>query len=274
MPIDFPCSQCGNILRVADEFAGRHAKCPACGSVVVVPLTPPSPAELPEVANPFAAPRYGADVSYRTSDEAGPRTGPPWERDGASIASFVATAKEIFNATKQCFQNMRREGGFGMPLLFTMIGSSLGVLAVLSYQMMLPALMVGAGAGGRVDVVEFIFGSAIGAVAALVILPVLVAAGTFFAALINHLMLMLVGGANYPFETTFRVVAYTSGATSLLNIIPLCGNQVSGIVQLVFVIIGLAAAHEISGGKAAAAVLLPFAICCGLVFVVIFAILA
>ena len=34
-------------------------------------------------------------------------------------------------------------------------------------------------------------------------------------------MLMMVSGANYPFETTFRTVAYTQGAANLLLLIPL-----------------------------------------------------
>ena len=36
MSISFQCPQCGKIYKVADEFAGRNAKC-ACGHIVVVP---------------------------------------------------------------------------------------------------------------------------------------------------------------------------------------------------------------------------------------------
>ena len=36
MPIDLTCS-CGRQLRVADEFAGRQGRCPACGAVLEIP---------------------------------------------------------------------------------------------------------------------------------------------------------------------------------------------------------------------------------------------
>jgi hypothetical protein len=37
MPIPMTCA-CGRSLRVKDEFAGRKAKCPGCGTVLTVPL--------------------------------------------------------------------------------------------------------------------------------------------------------------------------------------------------------------------------------------------
>ena len=78
-------------------------------------------------------------------------------------------------------------------------------------------------------------------------------------------MLLLLGGARRPYETTLRVSAYASGATSVLGLIPLCGAFIGGIYAVVVAIIGLSRAHEISTGKAAAAVLLPIVLCCGLV---------
>ena len=36
MPIDSTCSGCGKMLRVADDFAGRKARCPICGVIYVV----------------------------------------------------------------------------------------------------------------------------------------------------------------------------------------------------------------------------------------------
>lgn len=36
MPIDSVCSGCGKMLRVADDFAGRKARCPICGVIYVV----------------------------------------------------------------------------------------------------------------------------------------------------------------------------------------------------------------------------------------------
>ena len=40
MPIEISCSNCQAILRVADEHAGKSARCPQCSTVIPIPLTP------------------------------------------------------------------------------------------------------------------------------------------------------------------------------------------------------------------------------------------
>jgi len=37
MPIESQCTGCGKMLRVADEFAGRRARCPVCQTIYTVP---------------------------------------------------------------------------------------------------------------------------------------------------------------------------------------------------------------------------------------------
>src|SRR5262245_52143470 len=37
MPIEFHCTQCGQLLRVAESSAGKGARCPGCKAVMVVP---------------------------------------------------------------------------------------------------------------------------------------------------------------------------------------------------------------------------------------------
>jgi hypothetical protein len=74
---------------------------------------------------------------------------------------------------------------------------------------------------------------------------------------------MIVGGANKPFEATFRVLAFSQGSTGPLQIIPLCGGLIAGVWALVVNCIGLARAHETSTGRATLAVLLPVIVCCG-----------
>ena len=74
---------------------------------------------------------------------------------------------------------------------------------------------------------------------------------------------MIVGGANQPFETTFRVFAFTQGSTGPLQIIPLCGGLIAGVWAIVCYCIGLARAHETDTGRAVLAVFLPLIVCCG-----------
>ena len=68
MSITFACD-CGKQLKVGDEYAGKRAKCPACGSVLAVPAGdgfPPAP----------PAPVADADDSYRMLDDDPPAVAP------------------------------------------------------------------------------------------------------------------------------------------------------------------------------------------------------
>lgn len=44
MPIEFPCQQCGQTLRVPDDAAGKMARCPKCSYVSRAPGAPAAPA--------------------------------------------------------------------------------------------------------------------------------------------------------------------------------------------------------------------------------------
>jgi hypothetical protein len=81
---------------------------------------------------------------------------------------------------------------------------------------------------------------------------------------------MIVGGANQPFETTFRVLAFTHGSTGVLELIPVCGGLIALVWAIVVNCIGLARAHETDTGRAVLAVFLPLVVCCGLGFVLLF----
>ena len=108
----------------------------------------------------------------------------------------------------------------------------------------------------------------------IVFLPIATVVGMFVSSAIYHVMLLMLGGARRPYETTLRVSAYTQGSVSVLSLIPLCGSLVGAVYAIVASIIGLAKTHEISTGKAAAAVLLPVVACCTLIAVFYAAILA
>jgi hypothetical protein len=96
-------------------------------------------------------------------------------------------------------------------------------------------------------------------VAQLVFGGMFVVIGVFVAAGILHLMLLLLNGATQKFEATFRVISFAQ-TTSLLLLVPFCGQIVAGVAKLwtlVLYVLGLAPAHRIGHGKAAAAVFLP-----------------
>ena len=97
----------------------------------------------------------------------------------------------------------------------------------------------------------------------IILLPLFIVVCLFIWSALAHLCLMIVGGANQPFETTFRVLAFSQGSAGPLQIIPLCGGLISGVWAIVCNCIGLARAHETDTGRAVLAVLLPMILCCG-----------
>ena len=117
--------------------------------------------------------------------------------------------------------------------------------------------------GDRENPLTGLIGAGFGMIAAIILIPVFLTIFLFIGAAIVHVCLMIVGGANQSYETTFRVLCYTVGSTYPLIIAPLCGGFIAGIWGLVLEIIGLARAHETDIGRAALAVFLPVIVCCG-----------
>lgn len=48
MAIEFRCTKCNKLLRTADDTSGKHAKCPECGEILVIPSPgTPMPGPMP-----------------------------------------------------------------------------------------------------------------------------------------------------------------------------------------------------------------------------------
>ncbi len=189
------------------------------------------------------------------------RTGPPWESQPASFDGFVATARGVLMEPGAFFAAMRRLGGLGPPLLFGTIGLSAAMVITAVYQTVFSGL--GVPFLGR-EAEEM----AVGVVALIVwavVAPIFAVICLFIVSAIYHVLLLLFGGARFPFETTFRVVSYAAGSTGLVHLLPICGSVIGSVWNIVVTIIGLARAHETSSGRAAAAVLVPILVCCVLV---------
>jgi phage FluMu protein Com len=300
MPIEFRCSQCGKLLRTGDDTAGKQAKCPSCGSIQAIPMSsqgaapapgafPPLPSGLPDPfqsqptssaasdpfgaaplpsgfdPNPYASPTVGA-APFEFRDRSGPRTGPPWERDRPSINSFFATLRDFYASGASFFVNMRREGGVGVPFGFGMLGGCIALVFVIGYAVLMQML------GFAVQMQQPPFANQpfdprmaglMGGCCWMILGPLLVAAYLFTAAAVYHLLLLVFGGAPQPYETTFRVVAYSFGTLWPFAAVPLCGQYIVAVVHIVYLIIGIWKAQEVSGLKATAVVLIPWLLCCG-----------
>lgn len=129
------------------------------------------------------------------------------------------------------------------------------------YQEVFKSFDPGGGAGEQA--VAGMPGPAVVMGATIMLLPIILVIGAFVGSGIMHLALMVVGGATRPFEATFRVLCYASGATAVLQLLPGCGALIAAIWTIVAEIIGLAEVHNIGKGRAALAVFLPLIVCCG-----------
>lgn len=288
MPIEFRCCNCQRLLRVGDAAGGKQAQCPGCRTVQAVPsagastepreAAPLSPDQLPGFAgnfpgqaspgdNPYASPASTGMPWGGVVEPSAPRSGPAWERDGASIGSFLATAKEFYFAPLQFFSHMRRRGGVGPPLNFAAAGGILGFSALVAYVLVYQAIIgdntiFNEAPPRGAERTGYLIGVAAGTCCCPAVMGplaeivcILAFAGLF------HLTLMLFGGARFSYETTLRVVAYAVGNTMLMLLVPFCGFYLSFFAQAIYVTIGLAKAQECSGGTAAAAVFLPALLC-------------
>jgi hypothetical protein len=198
------------------------------------------------------------------------RNEPAWERrqELGIFPSAWQSLQDVLVKPVETFSAMRREGGLMSPYTYALLLGSIGGIANALYQLVTHTFTNSLRQPlppnfppefeRYMEMLQsplFIIGYAI-------VIPIVITMSTFIGAGILHLCLMLCGGANRPFETTYRVYCYSYGSTMALQVIPFCGAGVAGIWNLVCNCIGLAKAHETDTWRAVVAVLLPIIVCC------------
>ena len=231
--------------------------CPGCGK------------EIPEGYSGASCPSCGASLASREDVQAGP-AGIPWEdrHQLGFLNALVANLRLILSDPTRFFSDLPKRENLGAAfqylLLLTWVGGLGGLVWGQVFQSSQMAMLKSFGFNVPEQVwspgmrVFFIVGFAI-------VIPIAVLIGTFIWTGIVHVFLWILGGAKEGYEATLRVYAYSRGSTALFEWIPFCGTIVAIIWSLVLQIIGLSRVHEIGGGKAALAILLPLALCCVIV---------
>lgn len=196
------------------------------------------------------------------------RTGLPWEhrQERGFFNAFIETLTMVLTRPAEAFSVMKREGGLGEPLIYALIGGCVGGIVAFLFQLGFQSIGLFTDKNNSLAAMT---GMGIG-LGSIIFVPLFIVIVLFIWSGLAHLCLMMFGGANQPFETTFRVFAFTQGSAGPLQIIPLCGGLISGIWAIVCNCIGLARAQETDTGRALLAVLSPLILCCGFVFVVLF----
>jgi len=191
-----------------------------------------------------------------------PRSGLPWDdrQQRGMLRAYFDTLVMVLTKPTEAFAGMKREGGFGEPLIYAIIGGSVGYVIYFLYSFLLGSARL---LGSHENPMLHMMGGGIRSLVFIICIPVLIALGVFIASGILHLFLMLVGGAKQPFETTFRVVCFAGGSADPLLVIPFCGGLIAGIWKIVLYCIGFAHAHETDTGRAVLAVIIAVTVCCG-----------
>ena len=197
--------------------------------------------------------------SHSAADAQVERQGLPWEREGGGqLAAAVETLRLVLTEPARAFRMMRQVGGLGDPTLYVAVLGTVGTFFALIWRSMFEgwtASMMGD------ELAAFTGAGGIG-MWSLVLAPFMMVVLTAIGALIYHLALLLFGGAPQPLETTYRVVAYVWGSTSLIQIVPMCGGIIAFVWGSVVMIIGIREAHGVPQSRALAAVLVPVVVVC------------
>lgn len=246
------CPHCQHVL---PETPSRQ--CPNCGGDV----------ERPGAPRPSAQPPQPSPVLPGGAPSPGGGAGTPWDERArlGFLNALVETTRQVLLAPGAFFRALPVSGGIGSPLLYAVVVGWIGLAAAALYQALFSSIVgssIGA-FGERPELAPILaWVQSWGGFAFQVVFgAVFVVIGVFIAAGVLHLMLLLLGGARRDFEATFRVVSYAQ-ATSILFLLPFCGQLIGGLWCLVLYVVGLAEAHRIGHGRAAAAVLLPLALVC------------
>ena len=134
MAIEFRCTKCNKLLRTADDTAGKHAKCPECGEILVIPAAgvsapppmptpaagaggfPPPPPSGPTGGSPFGA---GEQPQYQ------PDTGNPYQSPSpyAPLPAAPMGAGEIRPTIIDAGDVMSRAWGIFKDQLWMCVGA-------------------------------------------------------------------------------------------------------------------------------------------------------
>lgn len=180
----------------------------------------------------------------------------PWESGEGFMRAFFRTTRDVLFSPTQFFKKFAAGEGYLSPLIYGVITGLIGVGITIFWTWVFIAKLI-----PIARFLPFHFSTAIFAI--LIPLPFQIALSILIGSCITHLCLMIVGGNNSGFHTTFRVMAYSFSA-NIFGIIPFVGAPIGGIYFLILTVLGIREGHEISTGRALLAVFLPTIVGVGL----------
>jgi len=197
----------------------------------------------------------------------GEGTEPAWEeRERIGFFPAIAqTVSAVLMRPSHTFAAMKQSGGLANPLLYFVLLSTavfavntLYQLLALRYDPMVAKFLSQFfPAYSPANISTIMLGQVLLSPAYNVLIAFILSGST-------HLCLMMIRGANFPFETTFRFSCYAFASVYPLILIPVFGLIVWLIWGSYIFVVGLREAQKISAWKATWGLTLPVLICCGI----------
>lgn len=248
--------RCPHCSQVFSTTASGDQPCPSCGASIHVP-------DASETGGP------GAGLGAGPNRPAPVREPTPWERRGelGRVQGWFRTLTASTLKPQYFWPSVEPRGAFFPALLWAWIGIAImGILSVPIFLMQwgeMQRAMVEAsaqtGPNPFLDILQSMGAGSVG-VGGVLFMVLLYPVFSLIVIAVTHVSAMIVGAAKQPFETTARAYYYAQGP-QLLNWIPMLGF-VAGIYSWVLFGWGIKELHGTTGGRAAAAVLLPMLVLC------------
>jgi len=204
-----------------------------------------------------------ATAGYGPGTGAGFHSGIDWEtRPSGFFQNLYTTTWEVLFHPGDFYERMARTGGYKGPLIYGLILGCLGWVVSIFWQLLLT--MAGVAIKGGSNETSLLIQTVV-FLGLMVFSPLFVALGLLVAGVVQHLLLMIVDGADGGFEATFRVLAYAQ-APQIFAIVPILGGMVAWVWSAVLIVIGMSKAHETGIGRVIVAlIVIPF----GLMFLLV-----
>ncbi|MCH8306058.1 MAG: YIP1 family protein [Candidatus Marinimicrobia bacterium] len=176
----------------------------------------------------------------------------PWEQKSTLglVGAFIGTLILTFTKPKEFFKRVPTTGGFATPMIYALISGLLGTWFNLAWQMLFVYLGIVESDAQSPD-------SSMGFNILITVLsPLIIPLGLLVGTGIIQIALTILGVQKINYETTFRVICYSSGA-AILGIFPVIGSMIGAFVTISLEAMGLREIYDISLRKAIAALILP-----------------
>ena len=241
MTVDIICPECNFTQKVPEETIPdkmRWIRCPRCNTTFEHIS---GSAESSE--NPW---------DEITGGESGPDKNPHDIEDTGYFADLWKTFISVLFSPTAFFGSIRESGGLKDSIAFGILLGSIGMMFSIFWRFFLmPEEFI-----DTINTMPWSISLNHLFIIFIIISPLIVLFSMFVTAVVLHIFLMILRGANNDFEATIKVSAYIN-ATTILCVVPFIGGITGQIWSLVIAVIGLREIHKTSTLKALFTILLP-----------------